>query len=163
MAYCWQCCAPALGAWVCIGCDGIRGGTLHECPWRGCPIDGRPRGLKRTSPLATPELVDVFLENTNALGWTGPGAKTAAMRRFPCPVVGCSGMYGARKRAFCFKCTEPGPGAWTCIGCDGIRGGTLDECPWRGCPVDGRPLGLKSNSPPASKASVDVFNRLTAW
>ena len=69
MACCWQCRAPALGAWACTGCDGIRGGALDECPWRGCPIDGRPRGLKRTSPLATPELVNVFLENTHALGW----------------------------------------------------------------------------------------------
>ena len=65
MAYCRRFHAAALGARACIGCDGIRGGTLDECPWRGCPIDGRPRGLKRTSPLATPELVDVFLENTH--------------------------------------------------------------------------------------------------
>ena len=144
------------GVLLAVLCPGPGGVGLHRVrrdPWRDprrMPLAGvsdrrpTPR-LKRTSPLATPELVDVFLENTHALGWTGPGAKATASERtrptskrrprtekgelFPCPVVGCSGMYGARKKAFCFKCKEPGPGAWTCIGCDGISGGALDECP----------------------------------
>ena len=65
LAYCWRCHAAVPEAWACIECDGIRGGTwaLDECPWRGCPVDGRPRGPKRTNPLATTGLVGVFLKS----------------------------------------------------------------------------------------------------
>ena len=79
----------------------------------------------------------------------------------PCPVVGddgkrCNGFLSATK-PFCFYCNTLAPGAWACIGCDGIRSGTLDECSWPRCPKDGRPRGLKRTSPAATPASMHLF------
>ena len=94
------------------------------------------------------------LTNSRSGGWSSP-----LVPKVPCYTTGCQGWYG--KAAFCVYCLVPHPGAWACIGCDGIRGGTLDECPWRRCPIDGRPRGLKRTSPLATLELVRVFRRAT--